>query len=92
MMHDESGLLGIAGAAADKAKAGQLIHVFCEQFATLATVQVGDCDYSPRLNACFRQDVATISPYRVIFTFLVGYAQRYKPETALSRSTGSERR
>lgn len=40
MIHDETGLLGIAGAAADKARAGQLMHVFCEHFATLATVPV----------------------------------------------------
>lgn len=40
MIHDETGLLGIAGAAADKARAGQLMHVFCEHFATLATVLV----------------------------------------------------
>ncbi|CAN0307163.1 unnamed protein product, partial [Ectocarpus sp. 4 AP-2014] len=40
MIHDETGLLGIAGAAADKLRAGQLMHVFCEHFATLATVPV----------------------------------------------------
>lgn len=32
MIHDETGLLGIAGAAADKVRAGKLLHVFCEHF------------------------------------------------------------
>lgn len=40
MIQDEKGLLGISGAAADKSRAGQLMHVFCEHFATLATVPV----------------------------------------------------
>lgn len=40
MIHEESGLIGIAGAAADKARAAQLLNIFCEHFAMLATIPV----------------------------------------------------
>lgn len=40
MIHDETGLLGIAGAAADKVRAGELMHVFCEHFVHLTRVPV----------------------------------------------------
>lgn len=43
MIHDETGLLGIAGAAADKVKAGELMHVFCEHFVNLTRVPVRCC-------------------------------------------------
>ncbi len=54
MIHDETGLLGIAGAAADKVRAGELMHVFCEHFATLATVPVS-CAAPPHNTALFHR-------------------------------------
>lgn len=42
MIQDETGLLGISGATMEKNRAGTLMHVFCQHFATLATVPVSD--------------------------------------------------
>lgn len=55
MIQDEAGLLGISGAAADKARAGQLMNIFCEHFAMLATVPVRYCASScrPSLSVAF---------------------------------------
>lgn len=44
MIHEDNGLLGIAGAAADKTRAGHLMNIFCEHFAILATVPVRQLD------------------------------------------------
>lgn len=45
MIQDETGLLGISGAVLERGRAGQLMHVFCQHFATLATVPVRGSGY-----------------------------------------------
>ncbi|CBJ31604.1 Mitochondrial Processing Peptidase alpha subunit [Ectocarpus siliculosus] len=85
MIHDETGLLGIAGAAADKLRAGQLMHVFCEHFATLATVPVTDEELS-RARNMLKCNVLTHLESRLVLFEDIGrqmltYGRRETPES-----------
>ncbi|CAM9328061.1 unnamed protein product [Discosporangium mesarthrocarpum] len=83
-IHDETGLLGIAGAAADKNKASQLMHVFCEHFAKLATQPVTNEELS-RARNMLRCNVLTHLESRLVLFEDIGrqmltYGRRESPE------------
>lgn len=69
MIHDEAGLLGIAGAAADKGHAAQLMHIFCEHFANLAVHPVSVLGRP--LSPCHVLDVFTFSPHSGHVQFVI---------------------
>ncbi|CAM9090153.1 unnamed protein product [Ascophyllum nodosum] len=89
MIHDETGMLGIAGAAADKARAGQLMHVFCEHFATLAAVPVTDEELS-RARNMLKCNVLTHLESRLVLFEDIGrqiltYGRRETPEEVCAK-------
>ncbi|CAM9486741.1 unnamed protein product [Hapterophycus canaliculatus] len=89
MIHDETGLLAIAGAVADKARAGQLMHVFCEHFATLATVPVTNEELS-RARNMLKCNVLTHLESRLVLFEDIGrqmltYGKRETPEEVCAK-------
>eukprot|EP00904_Undaria_pinnatifida_P000971 jgi/Undpi1/10875/HiC_scaffold_3.g01401.m1 len=89
MIHDETGLLGIAGAAVDKARAGQLMHVFCEHFAMLATVPVTNEELS-RARNMLKCNVLTHLESRLVLFEDIGrqmltYGRRETPEEVCAK-------